>query len=336
MKYSNYLIRRARADVSSPVIKQGGNIVSYFCMPDGEVLHFVIGPVSGKRFLQEAEFAKRLFETIRSMDSWTERMEAARQEHEAASQPGLLRLCESELLAHDWEPLEGNTPSRGHATRATDSLVSAIQLGCFGKNERPGPSSPQCVRATGETILRERQRVPLQLNTSDQWETSKSAEHVLMAHIPLAYLEYVEQPIWEAIVGEVYRPRSSANDEVLRSVQAAFAESKCLLVTLDLPTSPSQPDLEEALAEERNAKSALPQFLLLYLKEADFLTLLSDLGQPPPQLSPRRGGCFAHFFINHFGRQVGELPEDAPIGNVAFMMKRVLEISNALKEKNRD
>ncbi len=37
--------------------KQGGNVASYFCLPDGTVLHAIPGPVDAATFLKEARFA---------------------------------------------------------------------------------------------------------------------------------------------------------------------------------------------------------------------------------------------------------------------------------------
>jgi hypothetical protein len=37
--------------------KQGGNVASYFCMPDGTVLHAVAGKVDADEFLREARWA---------------------------------------------------------------------------------------------------------------------------------------------------------------------------------------------------------------------------------------------------------------------------------------
>jgi hypothetical protein len=37
--------------------KQGGNVASYFCTPDGRVLHAVAGPVNADTFLREARWA---------------------------------------------------------------------------------------------------------------------------------------------------------------------------------------------------------------------------------------------------------------------------------------
>ena len=37
--------------------KQGGNVASYFCTPDGKVLHVVAGPVTADVLLREARWA---------------------------------------------------------------------------------------------------------------------------------------------------------------------------------------------------------------------------------------------------------------------------------------
>jgi hypothetical protein len=37
--------------------KQGGNVASYFCTPDGQVLHVVAGPVKADELLREARWA---------------------------------------------------------------------------------------------------------------------------------------------------------------------------------------------------------------------------------------------------------------------------------------
>jgi hypothetical protein len=36
--------------------KQGGNVASYFCNPDGQVLHVVVGPVDARTLLREARW----------------------------------------------------------------------------------------------------------------------------------------------------------------------------------------------------------------------------------------------------------------------------------------
>lgn len=40
--------------------KQGGNVASYFCRPDGTVVHAIPGQVNARKFLSEARFAVEL------------------------------------------------------------------------------------------------------------------------------------------------------------------------------------------------------------------------------------------------------------------------------------
>ena len=42
--------------------KQGGNVASYFCTPEGRVLHAIAGPVDAAAFLREARWANETFQ----------------------------------------------------------------------------------------------------------------------------------------------------------------------------------------------------------------------------------------------------------------------------------
>ena len=42
--------------------KNGGNVASYFCTPDGRVLHAVAGPVDGHTYLREAQWANDTYQ----------------------------------------------------------------------------------------------------------------------------------------------------------------------------------------------------------------------------------------------------------------------------------
>jgi len=42
--------------------KQGGNVASYFCTPEGRVLHALAGPVDGATFLREARWANDTYQ----------------------------------------------------------------------------------------------------------------------------------------------------------------------------------------------------------------------------------------------------------------------------------
>ncbi|MGI8978789.1 MAG: hypothetical protein ACR2FY_06155 [Pirellulaceae bacterium] len=44
-------------NVNGTIVKQGGNVASYFCTPSGRVIHAVIGPVNADELLKEANWA---------------------------------------------------------------------------------------------------------------------------------------------------------------------------------------------------------------------------------------------------------------------------------------
>jgi hypothetical protein len=45
--------------------KQGGNVASYFCTPDGKVLHAVAGPADAATFLREARWTVEAYKLAR-------------------------------------------------------------------------------------------------------------------------------------------------------------------------------------------------------------------------------------------------------------------------------
>ena len=47
--------------------KVGGNVATYFCTPDGRVLHAIAGPVDADTFLREASWALALYDTLSFM-----------------------------------------------------------------------------------------------------------------------------------------------------------------------------------------------------------------------------------------------------------------------------
>ena len=52
-------------DVNGRLEKNGGNVASYFCTPDGRVIHAVTGPVSAEQLLHEARWALDVYDELR-------------------------------------------------------------------------------------------------------------------------------------------------------------------------------------------------------------------------------------------------------------------------------
>lgn len=54
--------------VNGRLQKNGGNVVSYFCTPKGEVVHAVVGPAGAQELLQAARFAVAAYDQARETD----------------------------------------------------------------------------------------------------------------------------------------------------------------------------------------------------------------------------------------------------------------------------
>jgi hypothetical protein len=67
--------------------KQGGNVVTYFCAPDGRVLHAIAGPVDAGTFLEEAKWVIE-----KTKDAMTQ------SKGDAAKFKGLMRKYHAERL----------------------------------------------------------------------------------------------------------------------------------------------------------------------------------------------------------------------------------------------
>ncbi len=55
-------------NVNGTIVKQGGNVASYFCTPGGRVIHAVIGPVNADELLREANWTLAAWDKAKSLD----------------------------------------------------------------------------------------------------------------------------------------------------------------------------------------------------------------------------------------------------------------------------
>jgi hypothetical protein len=91
--------------------KQGGNVATYFCLPDGSVLHILAGPVDADTFLTEAKWVvevrkNALFEARTNLTRYR----------------AFLRAAHQERLAHDGGASDDNR-QQVHALLAKSPLI---------------------------------------------------------------------------------------------------------------------------------------------------------------------------------------------------------------------
>lgn len=66
------------------MVKNGGNVVTYFCTPEGRLIHAVGGPVNSTRLLSEARWAADTFAQMQ-LDKRQSMVETLREAHQIAS-----------------------------------------------------------------------------------------------------------------------------------------------------------------------------------------------------------------------------------------------------------
>jgi hypothetical protein len=71
-------------NVGGRLQKNGGNVASYFCTPEGRVIHAVTGPVNAQTLLNEARWAVDLYQNIADSPPW-EQARAIAAAHQSAA-----------------------------------------------------------------------------------------------------------------------------------------------------------------------------------------------------------------------------------------------------------
>jgi hypothetical protein len=176
--------------------KQGGNVASYFCAPDGRVLHVVAGPVDAATMLREAEWvvatARRLIKESAG---------------DGAKFKALLRAAHADRLRRDFglvvEPVTFDPPA------AQDDNSALTYRDPSGRPLAPKLPPPPIdgpdvsFRAAQEAVARSAGAMPVADRRGRRWalDNQGRAHHLLAAHA-LGRIESVYGTVFEGILGE--------------------------------------------------------------------------------------------------------------------------------------
>ncbi len=97
--------------------KQGGNVASYFCTPDGRVLHAVAGPVDARRLLREARWA---------VDTWS--LASLETGGDPEGLPAFFRRAHAERLRGERGGKAADRQARVHQLLTTQPLARLEQV----------------------------------------------------------------------------------------------------------------------------------------------------------------------------------------------------------------
>jgi len=176
--------------------KQGGNVASYFCAPDGRVLHVVAGPVDSATLLREAQW---VVETTKK---------AVEESHgEGAAFKANLRKAHAERLRREhglvaepvtFDPPEAQDENSALTYRDPSGRPLAPVLPpppIEGPDVSFKPAQEQAVRTAGASTVRDRLRRPWVLG-------NQGRVHLLLAGHAMAKIEKMYGSVFENILGE--------------------------------------------------------------------------------------------------------------------------------------
>ncbi len=232
-------ISKRQEKVHEQLGKSGGNVVTYFCTPEKEVLLYLVGPVSAQEVLQGAEFSDKLNQKLRGLDK-VQRGRKIREGHQEVLPLGLKsrfdRWCENQ----DESDRRTVAQSLNAAVQFVDQLQRETNAG-FGFGPR---------RGTLTKLQMEQNAQRYRLNA----ELDRNESHVVLAGISPVTIREIQAPVFERLARQKFVERTQRNEDLLVTVQAnAKAARPTVLVVTDhhkaIPSDakklPKHRDLEE-------------------------------------------------------------------------------------------
>jgi hypothetical protein len=176
--------------------KQGGNVASYFCAPDGRVLHVVAGPVDSATLLREAKWVVA-----------TTRLAMAESKEDGAAFKAYIRKAHAERLRREHglivEPVTFDPPM------VQDENSALTYRDPSGRPLAPRlPPAPVdgpdvTFRLAQETAARSLGAAPVADKKGRRWVLGNQGRvHMLLAAHGLAKIEKVYGSVFEGILGE--------------------------------------------------------------------------------------------------------------------------------------
>jgi len=113
--------------------KQGGNVASYFCTPDGLVLHAIAGPVNDDVFLREARWTIETYNlALLDKNKTTAQLRAAFQKAHVDRLQNEHGINPTQLTRQVRMPLGKSGPKNGQGVNPSQLLLSSVTVETLG------------------------------------------------------------------------------------------------------------------------------------------------------------------------------------------------------------
>ena len=231
--------------------KQGGNVVTYFCTPDGEVLHLLVGPTPPERIAEAARWAVDAHARVRREggSEFARRAAVLSRLHREAARKRVGGEAPDVLFAAEAEVVDEERFAAAHRLLYAEEVL-------------------RVVRSVDEQAS----------STVQSW-----TPHLLLAQLPYVELELLQEPVFELLAGQQFAPRTLRQDALLRAVRENVRLARPTLLVVSPGTGGAA--AAESVSRNRHVVAELAGGSPVGVTNDELTTLIDDLGQPPVQLA---------------------------------------------------
>ena len=244
--------------------KRGGDVVTYFCTPQGEVIHFLVGPAAAATLAEEAAWAADAYRQV-SADGFDQqrRNSTMRRLHLARYLAAAPRnnAWQSQLSEEQWEQ---HLAMRRKQLLGDDGEVEAGE----------DPEHSRDVEEKLEHLIRRAKAGGMQ-----RWTP---AGHLILAELPLPLLPQVEQAVFEGLAGQPFARRSARSDELRARLQATLVGRRASLLIVTTERRADDRATSSEVLQHRRLIDLEDQFDPVVLTQLELTTLMDDIDLPPP------------------------------------------------------
>lgn len=285
-----FLVSRSRHDAS--LEKQGGNVVTYFCTPDREVIHFLVGPVTPEILRTAAHWSLHAISGV-DREAAANRAKTMAALHRQQIPDDLLKTIASETL-----------PAFESLKRVEKKLEQ--RRACYTKMRR---NQYYLASSQVEKLIR-----------MSRVFTSPAVGHFVLFKMPLSPLTEIERPVFESLANEIFESRGELTDEFPEKVRAR--RKPVLIVVSDRAVSQSPDKVSPPEEEERLLKDMVQRIDVLKMTGREFIRLMDDLNQPPPE-----GEIPRYVVFNRSWERVATLSTKTPATELMLTVRQAIENS---------
>jgi hypothetical protein len=166
--------------------KQGGNVATYFCLPDGSVLHAIAGPVDASTMLKEARWVVE----SRKLAMFESRGDANRFKN-FFGRAHADRLSSDYGFHNTWKVAKGQTPMQVYRKPALPQVPQAQPA--VARDAFPDPDDPIAMARVNALVVNQ---------ANNRGLDNRGKVHLLLANYPMAKVDQIYKYIFERVLNE--------------------------------------------------------------------------------------------------------------------------------------